>query len=951
MSNDRGPLVADNSPSLLQRDRELHGLTAALEAASAGVGSLVVIAGAPGTGKTALLSAAVNRARERSFVIRRSRGSELEQELSFGGIRQLFEPLLRSATGDERERLLSGAAAPAARLFSDAPVDHRARGDGGFATLHGVYWLAAGISAGGPLLLAVDDVHWIDPPSLRALNYLAGRLADLPIALFVALRPHEDSSVAHLVTGLESQPTAQRLELSPLEPAAVAEIVRSAIPEAGDDLCAAFCESSAGNPFYLHELLRSVVSQNCALPLAADVRQAAVASVGDRVMRRVATLGSDAPRLAAAMAVLGSGGRMRDAAAVCGQGEPEAAEAARAMRRVEILAAEDPFEWIHPLVRRSVYDSLTLPERDALHGRAADILATAGASPSEVAVHLSALRPAGSAKVVAALLAAADEALARDAPEVAVAALRRALAEETDEPPRATLMLRLGQVEVTRRDPVAGEVLREVLQLSRDPHERALASIALGESQIHSGQWDAAAATIATAIEEDDGSDPARTLELEMVHAVDCALDPALVDGFWAKRERLLTLSQDDSWPGRALSALFALVYAWRGESLDQVLPLCDRALSGGVLLAERGAGAWAPTHVLGALVMVEAYERASVFADEVESAARTQGSVANAVSAKGFRGWTAARLGDLAGAEEILRPLVDTTVANEMLLALVTVLWWMADVILERPSHEEITKLIESLELPEPFMATGGGAWFILVRGRVRAFRGMRAQAERDLRAAGSILDRLQFGPVHDPWRSALALLLPAENIDEARALVEEELALAEASGMARPQGIVLRAAGLLAGGDEGVGLLRESVAVLEDSPARYEHARSLVELGAALRRSGRRGDAREPLEAGMELGQSCGAERLVGRAHDELLAAGLRPRRIVRSGFSALTASERRIVRLAAEGRSNPEIAQALYVSLKTVETHLSNAYRKLDLSGPRARRGLPELIAQAS
>ncbi|MDQ6745138.1 MAG: AAA family ATPase [Actinomycetota bacterium] len=951
MGNDWGPLIAEDSPPLLQRDWELNSLNGALEAARGGDGSLVVIAGAPGTGKTALLSAALKRARGRGFMIRQGRGSELEQELSFGGIRQLFEPLLRSVPLGERRRLLSGAAAPAARLFTDTPLDHGARGDGGFATLHGLYWLAAGLSAGGPLMLAVDDVHWLDAPSLRALNYLAGRLADVPIALFVAMRPHAPNSVASLVHGLESQPAALRLELAALQPFAVGEIVRAAIPEASEDLCAAFYESSAGNPFYLRELLRSLASETGAVPLADAVRRATVASVGDRVMRRVARLGSRAPRLAAAMAVLGSGGRLRDAAAVCGQDEPDAATAARGMRRVEILAAEDPFEWIHPLVRRSIYDSLTVAERDALHERAADVLATAGASPSAVAVHLSALRPAGSASVVAGLLAAADEALALDAPEVAVAALRRALAEEAQEPSRAALLLRLGQVEVTRRDPGAADVLGEVLHLSEDPRERALASMALGESQIHSGQWDAAAATIAAAIEEDDGSDPALTLELEMVHAVDCALEPALVDDFWGKRERLLILSQDDSWAGRALSALFALVYGFRGEPLEQVLPLCDRALAGGVLIAERGAGAWVPSHILGGLVVVEAYERASGFADELESAARAQGSVANAIVAKGYRGWAAARQGDLAGAEEILRPIADAAVTNGMLLALVTVLWYMADVMLERPSQEEMLGLSESLELPEAFMETAGGAWVMLVRGRVRAFRGAREQAERDLRAAGGILDRLRFGPSHDAWRSALALILLPEQLDEARTLVEEELALAQETGLDRPRGIVLRAAGLLAGGDEGVEILRESVAVLAESPARYEHARSLVELGAALRRSGRRGDAREPLEAGMELGQSCGAERLVVRAYEELLAAGLRPRRIVRSGFGALTASERRIVRLAAAGHSNPEIAQALYVSLKTVETHLSHAYRKLDLSGPRARRRLPDLVAQAS
>ena len=106
-------------------------------------------------------------------------------------------------------------------------------------------------------------------------------------------------------------------------------------------------------------------------------------------------------------------------------------------------------------------------------------------------------------------------------------------------------------------------------------------------------------------------------------------------------------------------------------------------------------------------------------------------------------------------------------------------------------------------------------------------------------------------------------------------------------------------------------------------------------------------RADSREPLQSGMELAYRCGAERLVARAHEELLATGARPRRIIRSGFDGLTASERRIVRLAAERRSNPEIAQALYISVKTVETHLSNAYSKLNLSGPGARHRLPALM----
>jgi hypothetical protein len=293
---------------------------------------------------------------------------------------------------------------------------------------------------------------------------------------------------------------------------------------------------------------------------------------------------------------------------------------------------------------------------------------------------------------------------------------------------------------------------------------------------------------------------------------------------------------------------------------------------------------------------------------------------------------------------------VIDTAAQNGMVLVLVNFLFMMTDIVVERPGQDAIAAMIETLEVPPAFMEAAGGGWVFSTRGRVRALRGARDDAEADLRRAARIFDRLGFGPAHVPSRSTLALVLRPEDRDEARTLVAEELTLAEATGLARPRGIALRASGLLADGDESIERLRESLEVLSSSPARYEHARSLVELGAGLRRTGRRADSREPLEAGMDLAILCGAERLFARARDELLAAGARPRKVIRSGFEALTASERRIVRLACEGLSNPEIAQALYVSVKTVETHLSNAYRTLGLRGPGSRRQLPHVVANA-
>ena len=120
------------------------------------------------------------------------------------------------------------------------------------------------------------------------------------------------------------------------------------------------------------------------------------------------------------------------------------------------------------------------------------------------------------------------------------------------------------------------------------------------------------------------------------------------------------------------------------------------------------------------------------------------------------------------------------------------------------------------------------------------------------------------------------------------------------------------------------------------DDSPARLERAHSLAELGAALRRNGQRAAAREPLAEALDLAARCGARPLAARVREELKATGARPRRAWRTGVEALTPGELRIARLAADGRSNREIAHELYVTLKTVEGHLSRAYSKLGIEG---------------
>lgn len=158
----------------------------------------------------------------------------------------------------------------------------------------------------------------------------------------------------------------------------------------------------------------------------------------------------------------------------------------------------------------------------------------------------------------------------------------------------------------------------------------------------------------------------------------------------------------------------------------------------------------------------------------------------------------------------------------------------------------------------------------------------------------------------------------------------------LAEHSGTPGPLGQVVRAEAMIGNADDRAERLREAVALLEISPARLELARALVDLGGVLRRAGRRADSREPLRHGYDLASRCGADALAEQARQELAASGIRVRREWLTGADSLTPSERRIADMAADGASNAEIAQALFVTVKTIEMHLTRIYRKLDLSG---------------
>jgi DNA-binding CsgD family transcriptional regulator len=233
--------------------------------------------------------------------------------------------------------------------------------------------------------------------------------------------------------------------------------------------------------------------------------------------------------------------------------------------------------------------------------------------------------------------------------------------------------------------------------------------------------------------------------------------------------------------------------------------------------------------------------------------------------------------------------------------------------------------------------------------RGRLHAATGDHAAASADLLAAGELAQRFGIiNPALMPWRSDAALSLHSlSERQQARQLCAEEIALARRWGASTAIGIALRAAALIGDADRRIDVLTQAVAALRDSPARLELARALIDLGAACRRAGSTSQAREHLREGLDLAHAAGGVGLARRARDELVAAGGRPRRDAIRGRDALTPSELRVAQLAAGGQSNGQIAQALFVTRRTVENHLTSSYGKL---GIRSRADLPAALAEA-
>lgn len=532
---------------------------------------------------------------------------------------------------------------------------------------------------------------------------------------------------------------------------------------------------------------------------------------------------------------------------------------------------------------------------------------------------------------------AAAAAVARGAPEAAATFLRRAQDEPLDEAERTTVLVDLGRCEAQAGLPEAVAHLRKALSLpDLADQARVDAAIALARVLIAHGHGREAADVFAQHADVLAGQPRlAARLDAELlaVANMDLGLRP-LVD---ERVARLDDDSIDDESLAVAVASYRAIDATLSGVSARAAAENAERALAGGLLRAEAMTGGQNFIYVNLCLIIAECYDIVSTQLEAMLSDARVNGSAAPFVITCVHRGTLSHRTGALGDAEADARIALEAARLNGYRPLELLALAGLADVLAETGEASEVAAQLSAAWVDEAAAATPQGNTALEARGRLRVNLGETKEGVADLLLAG---ERFVHWGLRNPsiyrWRSAAALGLAAlGERDHAIALAREELDLARTWGTPRALGIALRAAGLLEHRARQLELLEEAVAVLDTSAAVLERARALADLGAALRRAGRLPQARTALRAALERAVRCGATLLADRARAELRAAGGRPRTPLSTGADALTPSERRIAQLAASGASNPVIAQSLFITVKTVEMHLSGAYRKLGVT----------------
>ncbi|MEV8092668.1 helix-turn-helix transcriptional regulator [Streptomyces nigra] len=927
--------MAHRELDLLEREAESALIASTIAGIERG-GGLLLVKGAAGTGKSRLLAEIRAEATRAGLEVTAARGTEFEQDFAFGVVRQLFEELAFKADRTARESLWAGAARQA-RDAIDAISGSGEPGD--FAVLHGLYWLTINACQERPLVLVIDDLQWCDRPSLRYLAYLLPRIETQPVLVAVAVRTGERATDERLVQHIISAPALAELNPKELSAQATARLLHQVMRgEVGEEFAATSHRATGGNPLLLRELGLTFTAQGVS---AGDGNAGRVADLGGLavahlVASRLTALPEACASLARAVAVLGDRTPLMRAARLAGQDSiSQALECAilleqRGIVRIDEIYGSPALSFVHPLVRNAVYESLDRTDRTTSHHRAALLLRESGAPSEQVAYHLMKIPATMDPSAVTDLRAAASAAAARGAPESAYVYLRRSLDESLEGDERRAVLLEAGKTALLF-DVVTGARLLQEAWDGADPVERAGIAPHLGMAYIYLAMPDVGVdvqkSTI-SGLAADDGDDLKKRLQACLLSSSTWYVPGR--DDIVECLPELHGLPRGDGFGDRLLSCAVAGRNTALGDP-SGLLParetledetFVDRADPNGPL----ACGWWS---------MAAADDGASIASlDNAVKRAHVGGSLFTLTSVYIHRGYTLLWHGDLAGAEQDGRETIRVGQLNGSGVARLLGSTVLAEALVEQGHLDEAEQSLARVGIttetcpPGPvYLSLAALSILQNIRGKYESALDIARQAEEACR-----LYQIRNPAVAD-WRTPAALALHhLERESEARVIADENLELARRWGAPRTLGRALRVSGLVSPEKERIELFREAIGILENSPAQLEYAKALGDLGTALRRAGRRTEARLPLRKALDLATRCGAVPLADRAGAELTLVGARRRRTALTGPGALTPSERRVADLAAGGRTNRQIAQALFVTPKTVEVHLSNCYRKL-------------------
>jgi DNA-binding NarL/FixJ family response regulator len=930
---------------LLERERELAKLRAALADIRLGKGRAVAIVANAGLGKTRLLAEAKVAADEAGLDLLTGRATELESDFPFSLVRQLFEPQVAALSAQERGSILEGATAAQGALGLDPSVGESSDP---FAVLHGLYWVTVALADRSPLLLAVDDAHWADSSSLDYLGFLLPRLEELPVLLVLTVRPDQPDAPPGLGRIL-ADPIVHHLTPGPLSPEATRTMLAQMWDLKPDPTFAATChEVSGGNPFLLSELAHNLLAQEIepTAERAETVREQAPDRVARTVLMRIARLAPEAMVVARSLAVLGEGSDLSLLAAMDGIDPEVALRAADELRARAILDEGSPPRFVHPLVRNAIYSDMSVGERSHAHARAAALLRERKVSSERVATQLLATEARGEQATAEALLDAGEQALAAGAPRSAIAYLSRALREPPPPELRAAVLDPLLTASFRAADQAAFAAVEDdvLAEWALDPSVRSRWAIQLTMLMALGGRFEEAAALLREAIEvavaEDDVE---RAYQMQAQLSTLAALVPSIPEVTIDARPGQI----EPGTPTARLAAAMEVRSAVANGTGREIADAAKRALDNdGVIFAEEPELAAAAIAVMS-LVTVDEVDAARYAAERAMAIARERGATPELARAQFLKGFVAWGAGDLISAEADMRQAVDLARLAGIFPLVLMYTAPLMEVLIERDELDAAEEALQATGMADApisfdFLAGMLGA----IRGHLRYERGEFERAMEDFEPTFSeeVKAKMGFGPSGSVAPFAVRALVALGQGERAREIADESMAKAREWGVFSGVAHVSRAVAATREPDEAVELLEAAVALMEDSPRQLERAHALVDLGAALRHAGRRADARAPLREASDLARRCGAARIAKRANAELEATGVTVRRYAPIGVESLTPSERRVADLAASGMTNRQIAQTLFVTVKTVEAHLSAAYGKLDIG---SRRQLPDVL----